>query len=258
MEGEIGRFRRRQLVPVPRVGSLAELNELLDAAAAVDEARHLPGRQLDIGAGFAVERAALTPLPGEVFETGLTLHPRVDRHARITVRCCHYSVPARLIGRQVRVLLRASQVIVFDGRAEVARHDRATTKGAPTLLLDHYLEVLLKKPGALPGATALVQARRSGVFTSEHEAFWAGARTKLGDAGGTRALIEVLLLHRHLPPAVVLAGLRAAPRPRSAPPPLTWSRSRPARPPPSIDTPPARTPPRTTTWWWRRLGGWSA
>jgi transposase len=212
VEGEIGRFRRRHLVPVPRVGSLAELNELIAVACEADEARHLPGRQLDIGAGFAVERAALTPLPGEVFETGLTLHPRVDRQSRVTVRCCHYSVPARLIGRQLRVLLRASQVIVFDGRTEVARHDRASTKGESTLLLDHYLEVLLRKPGALPGATALVQARRSGVFTSEHEAFWAAARTKLGDAGGTRALIEVLLLHRHLPHATVLAGLRAGAR----------------------------------------------
>jgi hypothetical protein len=31
VEGEVGRFRRRHLVPVPRVASMAELNELLDA-----------------------------------------------------------------------------------------------------------------------------------------------------------------------------------------------------------------------------------
>src|SRR5689334_24412799 len=29
VEGEIGRFRRRHFVPVPRVGSLGELNELI-------------------------------------------------------------------------------------------------------------------------------------------------------------------------------------------------------------------------------------
>ena len=29
VEGEIGRFRRRHLVPVPKVASLAELNELI-------------------------------------------------------------------------------------------------------------------------------------------------------------------------------------------------------------------------------------
>lgn len=56
--------------------------------------------------------------------------------------------------------------------------------------------------------TALVQARKRGAFTAEHEAFWAAARAAHGDAAGTRELIEVLLLHRHLAPGVI-AGLRA-------------------------------------------------
>jgi len=99
---------------------------------------------------------------------------------------------------------------VFDGRAEVARHERCTNRGEPTLVLDHYLEVLARKPGALPGATTLVQARKTGVVTAEHETFWAATRTKHGDAGGTRELIEVLLLHRNLPHDAVLTGLRAA------------------------------------------------
>jgi len=68
---------------------------------------------------------------------------------------------------------------------------------------------LLRKPGALPGATALVQARAAGVFTAEHEAFWPAARKQLGDPAGTRALIEVLLLHRHLDRVDVLAGITA-------------------------------------------------
>ena len=46
-------------------------------------------------------------------------------------------------------------------------------KGSQTLILDHYLEVLVRKPGALPGATALAQARAAGMFTAAHEAFWA-------------------------------------------------------------------------------------
>jgi hypothetical protein len=126
------------------------------------------------------------------------------------VRCCHYSVPAGLIGRQVRVLPRASEVIVFDGRREVARHPRAVAKGSQTLVLDHYLEVFTRKPGALPGATVLAQARANGWFTRAHDAFWAAARRTHGDAGGTRALVEVLLLHRYLPHADVVAGLEAA------------------------------------------------
>ena len=61
----------------------------------------------------------------------------------------------------------------LDGRRT---HERLVVKGGQSLTLDHYLEVLLRKPGALPGATALVQARASGVFTPAHEAFWAAAR----------------------------------------------------------------------------------
>jgi len=94
----------------------------------------------------------------------------VDRFGRITVRQAHYSVP-------VRVLLRASELTVFAGRTEVARRAGSVRKGYQTLLLDHYLEVLRRKPGALAGSTVLAQAREAGVFTVAHEAFWAAARS---------------------------------------------------------------------------------
>jgi len=210
VEGEGGRFRRNHLVPVPKVATMSELNELLIGYDLADEARRIGNRTMSIAAQFALEAGLLRPLPGEVFETGLTLTPRVDRYARVSVRQCHYSVPARLIGHRVRVVLRASELLVFAGRDPVARHERATVRGSQSLNLDHYLEVLVRKPGALPGATALVQARTAGVFTSAHEAFWAAARTAHGDSGGTRALVEVLLLHRHHRHSDVVAGITAA------------------------------------------------
>jgi hypothetical protein len=126
------------------------------------------------------------------------------------VRCNQYSVPARFIGHRVRVKLSASAVTIYDRNAVVARHQRAAGKGAKVLDLDHYLEILARKPGALPGATALVQARAAGTFTPAHEAFWAAARKTLGDGPGTRALVEVLLLHRHLGHGDVHAGICAA------------------------------------------------
>ncbi|MGV1050465.1 MAG: Mu transposase domain-containing protein, partial [Solirubrobacterales bacterium] len=187
-----------------------ELNERLAAHDTADDARRIASRAQPVGQDFALEAPLLRPLPAERFETGVTLSARVDRHARITVRQCQYSVPARLIGQRVRVLLRATGLVVFDGRRQVAVHDRATVRGTQTLVLDHYLEVLARKPGAMPGATALAQARAAGSFSTAHEAWWAAARAANGDAGGTRALVEVLLLHRHLPAAAVTAGLQAA------------------------------------------------
>ncbi|XUK64011.1 Transposase [Plantibacter sp. RU18] len=121
-----------------------------------------------------------------------------------------YSVPARFIGRKIRVSLRASEVIVSDGRTVVARHQRVVAMHGQSVDLDHYLEVLHGKPGAMPGSAALAQARAAGTFTSEHEAFWAAARRTDDEAGGTRALIDVLLLHSSMDSADVVAGIAPA------------------------------------------------
>jgi transposase len=210
VEGEGGRFRRNHCVPMPQVDSIAELNALLEAWDDADDARRVANRVTSVGHDWAVERVLLRPLPDEPFDTSLMLTPRVDRYARVMVRCCQYSVPARFIGHRVRVKLSSTTVRVFERDVLVAEHERAVGRSVQVLELDHYLEILLRKPGALPGATALAQARAAGVFTSEHEAFWAAARKTRGDSAGTRALIEVLLLHRHLDRADVLAGITAA------------------------------------------------
>jgi transposase len=210
VEGDGGRFRRTHLVPVPEVDTLAELNARLVAADLAEDDRHIEGRAVSVGAAFTAEAPLLRPLPAERFDTALSLTARVDRYAQIMVRQVRYSVPARLIGSRVRVALSASELAVFDGPARVATHPRVLCRGEAVLQLDHYLEILLGKPGALPGSTALAQARKAGTFTATHEAFWAAARAGHGDAAGTRALIEVLLLHRRLGRDAVLAGIRAA------------------------------------------------
>lgn len=210
VEGEVGRFRRNRLSPMPEVDSLMELNEKIRAWDLADEARRIDSRIRTVGEDFASERGSLAPLPFERFDPGLSLTPRVDRSSLVTVRMAKYSVPARMIGRPVRVSLRASEVIVFDGRTEIARHPRVTQLHGQSVDLDHYLEVLKTKPGALPGSTALAHARATGAFTAAHEAFWAAARRTDGGAAATRELIDILLLHRTMAAADVIAGLQAA------------------------------------------------
>jgi hypothetical protein len=117
----------------------------------------------------------------------------------------------------VTVWLGARHVeVVHDGHL-VARHERSPRKGTQTLALDHYLEVLVRKPGAMPSSLTLAQARAAGAITPAHERFWARAeRGKHGDAAGTRAFIEVLLLHRSLPFIAIHAALDTVERMRSA------------------------------------------
>jgi len=210
VEGEVGRFRRRHLVPMPKVDSLVALNELVAAGDERDDARHVAGRHLSIAAHFAAEAALLLPLPVESFDVALALNCRVDTKSRICVRQCFYSVPVRYAGRRLDVSLGADSVVALDGAAVIARHPRAPGKGSETLELDHYLEVLAIKPGALAGASALARARRSGAFSVTHQRFWDRARKELGDQAGTRAMISVLLLHRTMSVSTVSAGMSRA------------------------------------------------
>jgi hypothetical protein len=194
------------------VQSVAELNALLAAADERELARHIAGRIQTVGEVATAERPALRPLPAERFEAGVLLHPKADRRSRVCVRQAFYSVPVRFANRHLNALMSGSTVRLLDGGRPVATHERNPRRGGETLLLDHYLEILMRKPGAFPGSVPLAQARASGAFTAAHESFWRRARRRLGDAAGTRALIEVLLLHRAMPFPAVHAALDAVNR----------------------------------------------
>jgi transposase len=210
VEGEIGRFRRRHLVPVPSVASLAALNELIAACDILGDGRVITGRPVTIAAAFAAEQPAMMALPAEMFDPARLLQARVDGRARICVRQNYYSVPARYAGRRLAIRLSARTVEALDGPKVVAAHERSAGKYAEALVLDHYLDVLKYKPGGLPGATALAQARAAGAFTPGHQRYWDAARRKLGDTAGTRALTEVLLGHRSLPGAALIEAMDRA------------------------------------------------
>ncbi len=210
VEGEVGRFRRRHLVPVPKVGSLCELNESMAQGDVIDDARHIARRPETVGASAAAELASMRPLPPEAFDAVRLLEAKVDTKGRISVRQSFYSVPVRLARRQVQIRLAAQSFeVIAEGRV-VARHERSLHKGTEDLVLDHYLEILERKPGAMPGSTALVQARASGAFSATHERFWSEARRTKGDGPGTRALIGVLLLQRRFTSEVVVGAMEAA------------------------------------------------
>jgi len=209
VEGEIGRFRRRHLVPVPEVGSIHALTALFTKADEMDSGRHITGRTITVGEDFALERPSLTALPAEPFDTATHMQARVDRKSRVCVRQAFYSVPCRYVGRRVEVRLRGLDLdLVAEGKV-VARHLRSMRKSTETLVLDHYLETLTHKPGAMAGASALVQARASGAFTTAHEEWWRSVRRKKGDQAGTRALVDVLLAQRRLPADAIEGALRS-------------------------------------------------
>jgi transposase len=96
VEGEIGRFRRNHLVPMPEVAALAELNQMIDAWDAADDGRRIGARLRTVGEYFAAEQPLLKPLPEERFETRRLFTPRVDRYAQIFSELGHFRHSARI------------------------------------------------------------------------------------------------------------------------------------------------------------------
>ena len=64
VENEVGRFRRNHLVPVPSVGSFAQLNAWMVDACERDLGRRIDGRPGTVAEQLAVERPLLRVLPG--------------------------------------------------------------------------------------------------------------------------------------------------------------------------------------------------
>jgi hypothetical protein len=70
--------------------------------------------------------------------------------------------------------------------------------------------VLLKKPGAMAGSTALEQCRAQGRWPASYDRFWSMTSERNGRQAGTRAMIEVLLLSRTYGPARVRQAVEEA------------------------------------------------
>ena len=64
------------------------------------------------------------------------------------------------------------------------------------LNLEHYLDTLSKKPGALAGSTPLEQWRAQGRWPASFDRFWDGLKQRRGKQDGTRAMIDLLMVGR--------------------------------------------------------------
>jgi hypothetical protein len=83
----------------------------------------------------------------------------------------------------------------YEGRC-VASHERCYGRYQEILDLEHYLDVLERKPGALAGSKPLAQWRAAGKWPESCDRFWAGLMDRHGRQKGTREMIELLHLGR--------------------------------------------------------------
>lgn len=210
VEQEIGRFRRRHLVPVPSVDSIEQLNELLEECCWADLDRTITGQAETVGERRDRERVLLNTLPRESFPTWEEATPRVDAKALATVRTNRYSVPAKLAGKKIRARVGASEVSFWHDGREVAVHERLAGSHQISAKLDHYLELLARKPGALARSLALRQQRDRGDWPACFDQLWTAIQDRSGRQEAARQMVEVLILLRDHDPEIVQRAVLGA------------------------------------------------
>lgn len=109
------------------------------------------------------------------------------------VRTNRYSIPVPP-GTKVEARLRADIVELWHEGTCVARHERCYSRQQQILDLEHYLDVLRKKPGALAGSTPLAQWRQAGRWPESFDQLWQALIMRHGRQPGTRQMIELLSL----------------------------------------------------------------
>lgn len=193
IEGEAGYFRRNHWVPVPKAEDIEALNRQLLKACQQDEHRQIGGWEETVGTRLMIEREHLLPLAEEGLDLAQMSFPSVNGFGCAKVLTNSYSVPLPA-GTQVQAKVYASRVELWhDGRC-VARHERCYRRQQQILDLEHYLDVLYRKPGALAGSKPLEQRRQAGLWPPSFDRIWQALLERHGKQTGTRQMIELLKL----------------------------------------------------------------
>ncbi|MDQ2088197.1 IS21 family transposase, partial [Herbivorax sp. ANBcel31] len=102
------------------------------------------------------EKPYLLPYPGK-YDTAEIKECFVDKYSTVTYLGNKYSVPDYLVGKYISLKSYVEEVVILFGKEIVAKHKRLYGFNEWNLNIEHYINTLSKKPGALRGSLALSQ-----------------------------------------------------------------------------------------------------
>lgn len=202
VENLVGYTRRNFFVPVPKVSSLQELNELLLQRCLEEANRRIGHREETAGALWEKEKEHLLPLPAVPFSCSRTISLKVNSLSLVQFERCRYSVPTELAGRIVTLRAFVDRIEIAYQDRLVAKHPRLYTPFSESLQVEHYLSLLAQRPSAV--ANARVFARLPEVYQEFRRRCLAETPSKARD------FVAVLRFHAEFGQAVVGKALEQA------------------------------------------------
>lgn len=157
VERSVEYVRRKAFAFKDRFHTLDKANEYLDS---VCDALNLKVQSYNDGKSaveiLEIEKEYMLPkMP--LFDAARVEELRVDKYSTIVVKGSHYSVPDKLVGKMILVKIYSTLIFCYYEGEKIAEHDRKYGLNEWSIKLEHFLNTLKRKPGALANSTAMLQ-----------------------------------------------------------------------------------------------------
>jgi transposase len=192
VENLVGYARRTYFVPLPEGADLQVINESLRENCQADQQRVMAGRNDPIASRLEFERRHLGPLPLHAPDLGPLAEVLVHSTGRVRFQTNDYSAPIQYAYQRLTLKADPFRVRLYAGSDVVADHPRCYEKRQVVEDWRHYVPLLLKKPFAIPFASALRNADLPSSFEAARQDLV--ARRSDGNREFAR-LLELCLTH---------------------------------------------------------------
>jgi transposase/transposase-like protein len=159
VEKSVGYIRQKAFSKKDQFNSLEEANAyLLEVCEQLNRRPQTGNKNKTAMELLDKEKEYLIPSK-PLFESSTLSYLKVDKYSTIIVDRCHYSVPDQFTGKVITVKAYASKIICFYQDKKICSHDRVYAFCEWIIELDHYLNTLKKKPGAIINSVAFSQIK---------------------------------------------------------------------------------------------------
>jgi transposase len=206
VEKNVRDARHRLWQPMPRVASLAELNDWLESRCKTLWQTIAHGTQRGTVADIRAEELPKLMQVGRFFDGFVEYAKRVSPTCLVHFERNRYSVPASFANRPVSLRVYPDRIVVVAEGLSICEHHRIINRshdrpGRTVYDWRHYLAVIQRKPGAL---------RNGAPFAELPEAFRSLQQHLLKKPGGDREMAEILALVLHHDEQAVLTAVETA------------------------------------------------
>lgn len=203
VENAVAIIRRIAFTPMPYVQNFEELQEHITNRCLQYAKTHIiKGHESSIWDSFLIEHNELLPLPEVPLDTGFTTTALVHHDLTVRYQDIKYSVPKAYCGKDVTLRISPFHITVYYHGQELYKHDRQLKKHNHQYVLDHYVEILERKPRAVNQATVLKQ----GIMPKECSEFLRLCR----EEEPKQQLVEILLLGKNIEKDTLLWAIAQA------------------------------------------------